>query len=308
MRFSFSDEQLALRDATRDLLHNECTPAHVRDAWTNETGRVPGLWEQLSEMGIVGMLAPESAGGLGLAFVDLVLVLEETGRFAVPEPIVETAAWGVPLVGRTDLAIAASEHWVPWADSVDVIFTAAGRFERADAEMLPRPSVDGARRLFEVGGTPSPDSPGAADVLAAYERGVCGIAAQQCGLADRMLEMTADYVRERRQFGVPVGSFQAVKHHLANARIALEFARPLVYRAAASIAAGDPDTTVHTSMAKLKADTAAHLTGRAALQCHGAIGYTTEYDLHLYLKRSWALARSWGNLRFHHDRVARAIL
>ena len=231
MRFSFSDEQLALRDATRDLLHNECTPAHVRDAWTNETGRVPGLWEQLSEMGIVGMLAPESAGGLGLAFVDLVLVLEETGRFAVPEPIVETAAWGVPLVGRTDLAIAASEHWVPWADSVDVIFTAAGRFERADAEMLLRPSVDGARRLFEVGGTPSPDSPGAADVLAAYERGVCGIAAQQCGLADRMLEMTADYVRERRQFGVPVGSFQAVKHHLANARIALEFARPLVYRA-----------------------------------------------------------------------------
>ena len=100
MRFAFSDEQLALRDATRDLLANECTPAHVRDAWTNETGRVPGLWEQLADMGVVGMLAPESAGGLGLTFVDLVLVLEETGRFAVPEPIVETAAWGVPLLGR----------------------------------------------------------------------------------------------------------------------------------------------------------------------------------------------------------------
>ena len=306
MQFSFSEEQLALRDALRDLLAKECTPAHVRAAWTNETGRVPGLWEQLAAMGVVGLLAPAGDGGLGLTFVELVLVLEETGRHAVPEPIVETAAYGVPLLGRSDVTVAAGEYWVPWADTADVIFTAAGRFDRADVELVARPSVDGARRLFEVHGSPGSAERGA--VLAAYDRGVCGIAAQQCGLADRMLEMTADYVRERRQFGVPVGSFQAVKHHLANARIALEFARPLVYRAAASIAAGDPDTAVHVSMAKVKADAAALETGRAALQCHGAIGYTTEYDLHLYLKRAWALARSWGNAAVHHERVARAIL
>ena len=102
------------------------------------------------------MLAPESAGGLGLDFVDLVLVLEESGRFAVPEPIVETAAWGVPFLGRTDLTVAAGEFWVPWADTADVIFTAAGRFERSDVDLIPRPSVDGARRLFEVLGTPTP--------------------------------------------------------------------------------------------------------------------------------------------------------
>jgi alkylation response protein AidB-like acyl-CoA dehydrogenase len=306
MRFSFSEEQLALRDALRDLLAKECTPAHVRAAWTNETGRVPGLWEQLAAMGVVGLLAPEGDGGLRLTFVELVLVLEETGRHAVPEPILETAAYGVPLLGRSDVTVAAGEYWVPWADTADVIFTAAGRFDRADVELVARPSVDGARRLFEVNGSAGSADVGAA--LAAYDRGVCGIAAQQCGLADRMLEMTADYVRERRQFGVPVGSFQAVKHHLANARIALEFARPLVYRAAASIAAGDPDTAVHVSMAKVKADAAALETGRAALQCHGAIGYTTEYDLHLYLKRAWALARSWGNAAVHHERVARAIL
>jgi hypothetical protein len=306
VHFAFSDEQLALRDATRDVLTKMCSPARVRDAWTNERGRIPGLWDQLLEMGVVGLLAPESAGGLGLTFVDLVLVLEETGRHAVPEPIVETAAYGVPLLERADVTIAAGEWYVPWADSADVIFTAAGRFERQAVELTPRPSVDGARRLFEVKGTPQPVD-GAA-VLAAYDRGVCGIAAQQCGLADRMLEMTADYVRDRRQFGVPVGSFQAVKHHLANARIALEFARPLVYRAAASIAAADPDTSVHVSMAKAKADDAARQTARAALQCHGAIGYTTEYDLHLYLKRSWALARAWGDSAFHRGRVARAIL
>jgi alkylation response protein AidB-like acyl-CoA dehydrogenase len=117
-----------------------------------------------------------------------------------------------------------------------------------------------------------------------------------------MLDMTAEYTKERRQFGVPIGSFQAVKHHLANARIALEFARPLVYRAAATL---DP---VHASMAKHKADEAALMTARAALQCHGAIGYTTEYDLHLYMKRSWVLARSMGDGRLHRSRVGAAIL
>ena len=146
-------------------------------------------------------------------------------------------------------------------------------------------------------GAPSPDG-----MEAAYVRGVCGNAAQLCGLSDRMLEMTADYVKERKQFGVPVGSFQAVKHHLANARIALEFARPLVYRGAVTL---DP---AHVSMSFAKAADTALLTARAALQCHGAIGYTTEYDLHLYMKRAWALARCWGDARFHRDRVAATIL
>jgi alkylation response protein AidB-like acyl-CoA dehydrogenase len=309
MRFAFTDDQLALRDAIRDLLAKECTATHVRAAWTNETGRVPGLWEQLTDMGVVGLLAPEADGGLGLTFVDLVLVLEETGRHAVPEPIVETAAFGVPLLRRADVTIAATnDEIVPWADSADIVVNWIGWYDRSEVELQPFSSVDGARRVFMVsGGRPGGHFDDHA-LGAAYDRATCGIAAQQCGLADRMLEMTADYVRERKQFGVPVGSFQAVKHHLANARIALEFARPLVYRAAASIAAGDPDAGLHTSMAKAKADAAALETGRAALQCHGAIGYTTEYDLHLYLKRSWALARSWGDRTAQHRHVLRAIL
>jgi alkylation response protein AidB-like acyl-CoA dehydrogenase len=114
--------------------------------------------------------------------------------------------------------------------------------------------------------------------------------------------MTSGYVKERKQFGVPVGSFQAVKHHLANARVGLEFARPLVYRAAATL------DGVHASMALSKSADAAAATARAALQCHGAIGYTTEYDLHLYMKRAWALMRAHGDARFHRNRVAEAIL
>ncbi len=287
-----------MRDAVRDLLAKECSPAHVRDAWTNDTGRVPGLWDKLVEMGVVGVLAPEDAGGLGLTFVDLVLLLEETGRHAVPEPIVETAAAGVPLTGDPSVVVSSGHALVPWADTVDVVITAAGRFEPTTMMLTARPSVDGARRLFEVAGDATP----VAGLEAAFDRGVLGVAAQQCGLADRMLELTVDYVKERQQFGVPVGSFQAVKHHLADARLALEFARPLVYRAAVTL---DP---VHVSMAKLKADAAALVAARVALQCHGAIGYTTEYDLHLYMKRAWALARGWGDASLHRARVGRAIL
>jgi len=299
MRFAFTDDQIAFRDAVRDLLEGQCTPAHVRAAWTNETGRVPGLWNQLVAMGVVGMLVPATEGGLGLTMVDLVLILEETGRYAVPEPIVETAAFGAPLLGRPDLTIAAAPALVPWADTADILMTNAGRSERADVELLARPSIDGARRVFEIRGAAEPITEG---LDQAYARGVCGIAAQLCGLSARMLELTADYVKERKQFGVPVGSFQAVKHHLADARIALEFARPLVYRSAATL---EP---VDASMGLAKAADTALLTARVALQCHGAIGYTTEYDLHLYMKRAWALARAWGDARAHRNRVANAIL
>jgi alkylation response protein AidB-like acyl-CoA dehydrogenase len=298
MKFAFTSEQLEMRDVLRDLLTKECSPAHVRDAWINDTGRVPGLWDKLVDMGVVGVLAPESSGGLGLTFVDLVLLLEESGRHAVPEPIVETAAVGVPLFGDPSAVVAAADALVPWADTAAIVITAAGRFDPATIALTPRSSVDGSRRLFEVRGAATRVD----GIEGAFDRGMLGTAAQQCGLADRMLELTVDHVKTREQFGVPVGSFQAVKHHLANARLALEFAQPLVYRAAVTL---DP---VHVSMAKLKATAAASVTARVALQCHGAIGYTTEYDLHLYLKRSWALAGTWGDERFHRRRVARAIL
>jgi alkylation response protein AidB-like acyl-CoA dehydrogenase len=300
MHFAFTEDQITFRDAVREFLDKECTPAHLRIAWTNETGRIPGLWDQLVDMGVVGMLVPEASGGLGLTLLDLVLILEETGRCALPEPIVETAAFGVSWLDRGDAAVSIGHTLVPWADTVDVIVTSAGQFDRDAVELVAHTPVDGARRVFEVRGTPMAiDGP---KLWGAFDRAVVGTAAQQCGLAQRMLDLTAEYTKERRQFGVPIGSFQAVKHQLANARIALEFARPLVYRAAATI---DP---VHACMAKLKADEAALTAAKAALQCHGAIGYTTEYDLHLYMKRAWALARSTGDGPHLRNRVAEAIL
>ena len=126
-------------------------------------------------------------------------------------------------------------------------------------------------------------------------------AAQLLGLGHRMLVLTVDYVKERKQFGVPVGSFQAVKHQLADCLKELAFARPAVWRAAHTLA------PVDVSMAKAMASDAASFTARRALQCHGAIGYTVEYELHRFLKQTWVLARSYGDAAHHRDRIAKEL-
>jgi alkylation response protein AidB-like acyl-CoA dehydrogenase len=199
---------------------------------------------------------------------------------------------------------------VVYAQTADVVVAGSdgGVFVLDDFEVVPLAgAVDGSRRLAAVTGSGTRVGDAAA-FRVAFDRGVLGISAQLVGLTRRMLDMTVEYVAERRQFGAPVGSFQAVKHHLADARIALEFARPLVYRAAWSVSEGDAEAPVHVSMAKAAAGDAALITARKALQCHGAIGYSYEHDLHLFMKRAWALATAWGDAAFHRARVGRAIL
>ncbi len=135
------------------------------------------------------------------------------------------------------------------------------------------------------------------------DRAAAGTAALLIGLAERMLSMSAAYAKERHQFGKPIGSFQAVKHLLANARVALEFARPATYRAAWSLATAQPTLSHDASMAKAMASDAADLAARVALQVHGAIGYTWECDLHFFLKETWALSRAWGDAATHRRLV-----
>jgi alkylation response protein AidB-like acyl-CoA dehydrogenase len=320
MRFAFTEEQLAFRDAARGFLEKECPPKVVRDAWTNADGR-SGLWDALSEMGATGLSHPDVAGTLGVDEIAVTLILEETGRFALPEPIVEHTAVALPAVAElVPDAVTDSSLFVTGGPLVAYAASATGLLlererqlylvDRADAALTPRASVDGSRRVCTVEWDPSAAiKVGAtADAALAFDRGALGVAAQLIGLAEHMLDTTVEYAKERQQFGVPIGSFQAVKHHLANIALALEFARPLVYRAAHSLARRDPERSVHVSSAKARASEAALQAARVALQVHGAIGYTTEYDLHLWMKRAWALSASWGDAAWHHDRVGRAIL
>jgi alkylation response protein AidB-like acyl-CoA dehydrogenase len=320
MRFAFTEDQLAFRDAVRDLLARECPPAVVRAAWENDDGRSGAAWRALAEMGVLGALAPESAGGLGLTVLDVVLIVEEAGYAALPEPLVEHALVAVPVLdglsraasGELTVTASLNDPYVLYAESADAIVVDDHDLlyvvDRADAMLTPSTSVDASRRLAWVEWDPATPIGDEADRHAAFDRGALGTAAQLIGLARRMLDLTVDYAKERQQFGVPIGSFQAVKHHLADARIAIEFARPLVYRAAWSVAEGDAESSIHVSMAKALASDAASLTARQALQCHGAIGYSYEYDLHLFMKRAWALAATWGDADWHRARVGRAIL
>ena len=332
MRFAFDEDQLEFAAALRDVLARECGPDVVRAAWDGSPSTA--LWTTLTEMGVVGLLAPEADGGLGLADVDLVSLLVEAGRVAAPVPLVDIAAVAIPTLSMfgtaeqaaTVASLADGSRRVALGLLVDraIIEGVAEAdellLESADGLHLVAPgdtslelldSVDGSRRLARVSWTPSAKTLLADPVTAAataLDRAAIATAAELCGLSRTMLDMTVAYVSERKQFGVPVGSYQALKHRLADALLALEFAQPLVWRAAQTVGDAHRDASVHASMAKSAASDAAGVVAEAALQCHGAIGYTVEYDLHLFLKRTWALQRRAGDAAWHRRRVGRSLL
>ena len=331
MDFGFTQDQLEFARASRDIFARFSDLDSLRQAWQAEDPD-DSHWHRLAELGVLGLLAPEAHGGLGASEVDLVLVLEEAGRYAVRGPLVEHAAVVVPtLVGVVDDSPDVVADWLDDAARGNIKVSAAPSKdavtdgETADLVMIiehgtvyavqrgdiravrPKTSVDRTRRLAELDYSRALPIPGV-DPVIFVSRGAAGTAAALCGLASRMIEMTGEYVKDRHQFGVPVGSFQAVKHHLADALIALEHARPAMYYAAWSLATHQPTAARDASFAKVYANEAAGLAARVALQCHGAIGYTFEHHLHYWLKRVWALQRAWGTTDQHRRQVADAVL
>ena len=272
MRFASTDDQLALRDAVRDLLAKECPPEVVRAAWPDGTDahgarkgegaradadRVARVWSALADMGVLGVAVPEEHGGLGMAELDWVLVAEETGYAALPHPFVETAAVAAPLLAAvgdpdgparrrcsTGPARPASSRWAPgWcrgatpsaccSASTSTPPPARGppagspaAWPRATTGPWPTSSTPAVAPSCSRRGGPATALGTAADAALAFDRGALGTAAQLVGLARRMIDLTVGYVGERKQFGVPIGSFQAVKHHLADAALRLRVRRP----------------------------------------------------------------------------------
>lgn len=337
MRFAFSEDQLLLQKTVRDFLAAECTPAAVRALWETDTGRSPELWRKLSDVGVAGLLVPEASGGMGMDEIDSVLIFEEAGRAALGEPVVATAAVGAPLLA--DLGGELAARWLPRvaageallavghpgeafvedAHVADLLILPAPdgslhAVERAAVRLEAQPANDPSKRLSSVSFEPSQATCAArgasASALfdAAFDRAALACAAELVGVSERLLELAVAYAGQREQFGRPIGSFQAVKHMLADVKVKLEYARPLVYRAAHSVARGDARRALHVSMAKAEAGEAATFAARRALQAHGAIGYTWEQDLHLWMRRAWSLDLAWGTRRRHRERLAVAIL
>ncbi|HXL91656.1 MAG TPA: acyl-CoA dehydrogenase [Streptosporangiaceae bacterium] len=314
MRFALDETTQTLRAAVADVLRSEVTPAVIRAGWPGgDWAIVSGVWDKLADVGVIGTLLPEADGGLGLDENALVPVLEEIGYSGLPVPAVETIAVAGPyLTGRLMVAVeTAPGEPVPFLGRAQrvVLISDGGLhvYETDTLEIEPGDSVDGSRWVGRVARQPEGGVLLSGDAAAAWQRGVLGTAAVLCGLARRMLDMTIGYVQRREQYGVPVGSFQAIKHTLADALVAVEFARPMVLAAGWAQSVGAADAALQTSAAKVLASDAARQVARTALQCHGAMGYTTEYDLHLFAKRAWALAPSWGSSAWHRARIGEII-
>jgi alkylation response protein AidB-like acyl-CoA dehydrogenase len=324
MFFGLPEQAQELRAGLREVLSDACSPDTVRAAWPGgDDTQVQALWRALGDLGLPGLLVPEAAGGLGLDDVVAVAALQEAGRAAVPGPVVETVAVAAPLLCAVDalpkglldggVRVAVQRGpVVPYAQTADLVLqltgTEARLLARADADVEPVATVDGSRRAGRVTGAGTRLDVAPEAVRQAVHRGTLGTAAVLLGLSRRMLAITVDYVRGREQFGVPIGSFQAVQHPLADALVGVEFADPAVLRAAQSLVDDEPDTGLHVALAKTLASDAAHAVAGATIQAHGAMAYTVEYDLHLFAKRAWALAADWGSAAEHRDAVARRLL
>jgi alkylation response protein AidB-like acyl-CoA dehydrogenase len=325
VHFGFDEDQVAVRDAVASVLDKRCDIAALQQAWSaGSVAPLMPLWEELAGVGVQGLLAPEASGGSGLDWVTMALVLAEAGRSALPLPVLETAAVAVPalvaagdpggglgsvLDGSLVVTVVPQLSGLATASGVAGAFLVEGPagvvlYDRSEVSLEQVMSVDRTRDLARVtprgGGT-------ALDVESVAEWCALGAAAQLVGLGRQLVRMTVDYVKDRRQFGVPVGSFQAVKHQIANAHLAVEFAAPPVWAAAHLAGSGGAEWQRSVSMAKAMASDAASLAARVALQCHGAMGYTDDYHLHFWLKRVWCLASAYGSAAYHTSKVATAL-
>jgi alkylation response protein AidB-like acyl-CoA dehydrogenase len=308
MDFRLTEDQTELRDAVRDYLTGEHGPELLRrrDA---ERARDDVVWDGLVGMGLAGLLVPEDQGGLGLGLVEAAIVAVELGRANVSEPLADTALVAAPLLSAQDqakvatgeLKVALAHPVNPWIldlDAADLLY-ASGTTSTPPAS-TPLAGIDPLRHLF------APVSSTEDDRL--LDRAALIAAAQLLGGAEAMLALSTEYAKTREQFGQPIGSFQAIKHHLASVAVKLEFARPVLWRAANAAENGHERASVSISHAKVAATDAAMLAAETAIQVHGAMGYTYEVDLHFWMKRAWALAGAWGDRAFHLRRIEAAVI
>ncbi|MFJ9632931.1 acyl-CoA dehydrogenase family protein [Streptomyces sp. NPDC101175] len=304
MRFLLDPEQRAFAASLNAMLTAADTPSVVRSWSRGEHTGGRALWRRIAGAGVFALAVPEAYEGLGPRPVELAVAFVELGRHAVPGPLVETVA-AAALLGepgpakRLLPALAAGGAMATAAPAGSYaldgdVATVRLSWDGDGLRLAPghdgpvRASLDPARRLTRLlpGGELLTPEPPLAHALV-WAR--LATAAQALGVGLALLDRTVAYVKQRTQFGVPIGSFQAVKHQLADAKIALEFARPLVLGAALTMTEAD------VAAAKVAACEAAYATARTALQLHGAIGYTAEYDLSLWLTKARCLLASWGD-------------
>ncbi|OBF16492.1 acyl-CoA dehydrogenase family protein [Mycobacterium sp. ACS4331] len=316
MKFDTDEQQRDFAASIDAALGAGDLPAAVR-AWADgDTGPGRKVWSTLADLGVTALNVAEEHDGIGASPVDLVVACERLGYWCVPGPVTESVAVAPILLSADErsAALAAGELVATVsaptqpravnADFAGLVLVAEAQQVREGSAGEAHASVDPSRTLFDV---TAAGEGWDADVTLASEFGALAVAAQLVGAGQALLDASVEYAKQRTQFGRVIGSYQAIKHKLADVHIALELARPLVYGAALSLAGRTPDTARDVSAAKVAAADAGLLAARSALQTHGAIGFTQEHDLGLLLLRVQALRSAWGTPTAHRRRLLEAL-
>ena len=319
MHFDLSEDQKEIKGVARELLAARSPWPKVRAA--AEGGAYdPALWAELVELGWPGIAVDETYGGQGLGTVELAVLLEELGFACAATPFLSTAAAAAAIqAAGTD---AQRERWLPGLASGELT---AGFGTRAlaadaagaavlllldddgnaelvagdDAQVEPLISIDGTRRFATVAGEGEPLAEGAAERLR------IAVAAEVVGICQRALDMTIEFVKDRHQFGVPVGSFQAVAHRCAQMLLSTESARSATYFAAWAADADPARLPEAAAMAGAAAAEGGREVTASAIQAHGGVGFTWEADVHWLYKRAQLDAALLGGAGRHRAALAR---
>lgn len=370
MNFGFTEEQELLRAEVRKFLDQNAPLDEVRKIVEKPEGFDRSLWTRMGELGWIGLTAPEAHGGVGLDFVTLVVLMQETGRSLFPSPLISTvlaakaievlgseeqqARWlpsladgskvgtfalleesdslepeGIALVGKSDgddTVLSGAKWIVPDAGQADLFVVAFRTGAAPEALSLAVVEKDTAGVSVEVFPTMDLTKHAGTLVLDAVRVGTDGllgelggaaatirwlidvgavlVAAETVGAAEAAVHTTTEFAKERDQFDSKIGRFQGVKHPLAEMHVDVESFKSLVEYAAWCLDEGDESSSVAVSRAKAYAAEAFSRIGIDAVQLHGGVGYTDEYDIQLYLKRSKWVRPAFGDSDYHYDRIA----
>jgi alkylation response protein AidB-like acyl-CoA dehydrogenase len=375
MDFDFTQEQVMLRNLTREFLTRESTPRSVRTQMEEPRGFDDATWQQISEMGLPGVAIDAGYGGQGLGMVELALVLDEMGRAVYPSPYFATTVLAASAIaaggrasqmarylpdiarGRTKATVALVEdalNWepsgvkmraerrgdafvlsgtkrfVPFANAADLVLVVARTSDGEDGTTVFAVPADaaGLRQSANVemdrtsrsstltfdGVSVAADAVigevdrGWAVVGPMLQRAAVGAAAEMLGAARRCMEMSVEYAKVRHQFGQPIGAFQAIKHACADMLLEVENAHAATYYAAWALDAKAADAALACSVAKAYVGDASRKVCGSSIQVHGGIGFTWEYDLHLYVKRAKHFEPLYGDADFHREQALKFML
>jgi len=313
--FELTSDQEDLRDGLRKLLAGRFPMATVRSL-IDAGGVDRALWSELANSGVFSLRVPEAAGGVGLGCADAVIVFEELGRALVPGPVIATHlaitnGWCggdvVGLVEREPRPVLLVDHLTVLdellvVDDDGVWKVAPGELDATAPLDAP---LDPLTPLYVVPSLPQGEQVGdAGDAARLRVEGAVLASAMLLGIAGAVTERAVAYARERQQFDRPIGSFQAIKHILADMLTRAELARAAVYAAGVTLdqpSVGDPARAA--SVAKIVASDTALANSKAAIQVHGGMGFTWEVDVHLFLKRAWVLETMFGTADEHCERM-----